>query len=297
MGNVAVGKEPVAPPLPPFVPVRPDRFDLGEIHLAVKVGEAAALNLRLDETAMLDAIAQRKASSFSSVAADAEASYTLFATRQKILTLPAGGLSFASLASRAKLVVGGQPGTPTIEVPVDLGVVDGGEADGGGDAGVGDLGVLTTVVANSNQILADTSLSAPAKLFGVAVASGMAAHQARALVQTQLVQAGGDEQGALSAGLGIITGLDEVGPTVTERVRAANPVEDILSLLLRNRHFEPVRPLEPLRPPIITLPPRQQTHRMKSIVLLGGSRVGAVNNVTTAGVLVVDAAHSIENNL
>jgi hypothetical protein len=33
------------------------------------------------------------------------------------------------------------------------------------------------------------------------------------------------------------------------------------------------------------------------LVIIGGSRVGAVNNVTTAGVHVHDADQSIENNL
>jgi hypothetical protein len=149
-------------------------------------------------------------------------------------------------------------------------------------------------VATSNAILSSTRLNAPAKLFGLAVSSGMPAHQARAFVQSNLLRAGGNQSSALASGLAEITGIDDaVGPTVSERVLAANPVEDLVSLLLRDRTFTPVRP--DLVIPPRTLPPPDP--RRNSIVVIGGSRVAAVGNVTTAGIHVHDAAHSIENNL
>jgi hypothetical protein len=148
-------------------------------------------------------------------------------------------------------------------------------------------------VLTSNAILSSRQLSAPAKLFGLAVSSGMPAHQARALVQSNLVRAGGDQSAALASGLAEITGIaDLTGPTVSDRVLDASPVEDVVSLLLRKRAITPIRPdlIIPIRP----VPPDPRRH---SIVVIGGSRVGVVGNVTTAGVHVHDAAHSVENNV
>jgi hypothetical protein len=126
----------------------------------------------------------------------------------------------------------------------------------------------------------------------MAVSAGLAAHQARALVQSQLARAGGDQTAALAGGLDVLTGVGEIGPTVTERVEAAHPVEDLLALLLRNRRFTPVGPA--LAAPVPAPPPDPRRH---SIVVVGGSRVGATGNVSTAGVHIHDAAQAIENNL
>jgi hypothetical protein len=67
----------------------------------------------------------------------------------------------------------------------------------------------------------------------------------------------------------------------------------MVSLLLRNRTFTPIRP--DLVIPAGPLP--MPDPRRKSIVVIGGSRVAMVGNVTTAGIHVHDAAHSVENNL
>ena len=53
----------------------------------------------------------------------------------------------------------------------------------------------------------------------------------------------------------------------------------------------PAERIKPKRWPTGPYPPSY------SLVVLGGSRVAAVNNVTSAGVLVLDAGQSIENNL
>ncbi|MFB9316984.1 hypothetical protein [Cryptosporangium minutisporangium] len=163
--------------------------------------------------------------------------------------------------------------------------------------------VIERAVLVSNTILTSVELPSAAKLYGMAVSAGLAPHQARALVQTQLVRAGGNQTAALAGGLESLTGVAEVGPTVTEQVEAAHPVEGLLSLLLRNRRFTPVEP--PLTgpsvigpstgPSVIAAPPPDP--KRHSLVVIGGSRVGAVGNVTTAGVHLHDAGQSIENNL
>jgi hypothetical protein len=129
----------------------------------------------------------------------------------------------------------------------------------------------------------------------------MPSHQARALVQSNLLRAGGDQKAALASGLAEITGISDLGgPTVTERVLAANPVEDLVSLLLRNRKITPLPlphfPFPPFPFPPVPQPPLPDPRR-KSIVVLGGSRVVVTGNATTAGVHVHDAAHSVENNV
>jgi hypothetical protein len=280
MGNVAAGAEPPAPPRPPVLPFRPDLREIGDVHLAIKVGAEGALTLKLDQEALMSAIAERKGTSFRNLAEDAEVSFNLFATKHKITSEPEVAGILSSAGPSDLLRIGGDVDAPMLEPA----------------SGAPGPRMLRRAVATSNQILGDKALSGSAKLFGLAVSSGLASHQARALVQAQLVRTGGDEKAALATGLGAITGLQEVGPTVTERLDAASPVEDIVSLLLRNRHFKAVETIDALRP--VPLPPvRPPDPRAHSLVVLGGSRVGALNNVTTAGVLVNDAAQAVENNL
>jgi hypothetical protein len=315
MGNVAAGAEPPTPPRPPFVPLRPELKDLGDLHLAVQVGSQAALTLKLDQQALLGAIEASKNSSFQRVATDAEASFNLFAKQQRLVVEPdvANILSLGAPQALFRLRVG--PAGPLIERPLGAAPAPGGPRlagdgpiDPGGDnpgpanpaganPGPGDSAATVSeelverAVKASNTILANQSLSGAAKLFGMAVSSGLASHQARALVQSELARAGGDHGAALASGLASLTGIGEAGPTVTERIDQANPVEDIIALLLRNRRFTPVEPLHILPLP---LPPSARSH---SLVIIGGSRVGAVSNVTTSGVHVHNAAHSIENNV
>lgn len=333
MGNVAAGAQPATPPRPPFVPVRPDLGRISDVHLAVKVGEEGALTMKLDEEALLSAISEKKGTSFQSLTEDAEASFNVFARRHRIVPGPevAKALSLAGPAALLNIRAG--EGGPIFErreaPPAGRSQPPPGKAKRAQPPGadvvlepahppvgdvvlepahppVGDVvleparppvgdAVVERAVVESNRILGDKGLSGSAKLFGLAVSSGLAPHQAKALVQTQLARTGGDETAALASGLSVITGIEDVGPTVSERVEAASPVEDIVALLLRNRHFTPVRPIEPFRP--VPPRPRPPDARSHSVVILGGSRVGAVNNVTTAGVHVHDAAQAIENNL
>jgi hypothetical protein len=197
-----------------------------------------------------------------------------------------------TFGARDRLIqFGSGPGGPRLERPhinpPDLPGAVGAEAAG---PVVADADVEKAVIL-SNTILANNDLPGSAKLFGMAVSAGLAAHQARALVQSQLTRAGGDQTAALAGGLDVLTGVGEIGPTVTERVERAHPVENLVSMLLRNRRFTPVAPA--LIAPI-AVPPDPRRH---SIVVIGGSRVGVTGNVTTAGVHVHDAAQAVENNV
>lgn len=281
-GNTAAGQEPPAPPAPPVpLDIRPLGPDLGDLHLTVPVGGRASLTLRLDPEAVRTAIDAKRTSAFTAVAEEAETSFGLFTRATDLVVNPdiasvltAGrdtGLSLRRIADRITLA--GPAAAEAADQPDPR---------------------VERAVLTSNAILSSSRLSAPAKLFGLAASSGMPAHQARAFVQGHLLRAGGDQTSALASGLAEITGIDDAGgPTVSERVLAANPVEDMMSLLLRNRTFTPIRP-------DLVIPPRPlpaPDPRRKSIVVIGGSRVAMVGNVTTAGIHVHDAAHSVENNL
>lgn len=283
-GNTVAGDEPAAPAPPPVPPdVRPLGPKFGDLHLQVPVGDRGSLMLRLDPEAVRRAIDVKRISAFTAVAEEAETSFGLFSRASDLVVNPdvasvltAGrisGLSFRRVADGITLSAAAPEAAEAVEALEPR---------------------VERAVLTSNAILSSRQLSAPAKLFGLATSAGMANHQARAFVQSSMLRAGGDEASALASGLAEITGIDDVGgPTVSERVLAANPVEDIVSLLLRNREFSPIRPelVIPSRP--LPLPDA----RLKSIVVIGGSRVAAVGNVTTAGIHVHDAAHSIENNL
>ncbi len=302
-GNTVAGDEPAAPPRPPVpVDLTPLRPGLGELNLSVPVGDRGSLLLRLDPDAVRTAIDAKRSSAFTEVADEAQTGFGLFARAQDLvldpevaavltggtaagLTLRAEGNRIVAAALSRLRPAADAPAGPDARVPeaVSEVVPEAVRVDPRVDRAV-----LTT-----NAILTSRQLSAPAKLFGLATSSGMPAHQARAFVQSNLARAGGDQNAALATGLAEITGIADVGgPTVTERVLAANPVEDVVSLLLRNRAFTPVRP-DLVAPPV----PLAPDPRRSSVVVLGGSRVGVVGNVTTAGVHVHDAAHSAENNV
>ena len=289
-GNTAAGEEAAAPPPPPVpLDIRPLGPNLGDLHLTVPVGDRGSLTLRLDPEAVRTAIDAKRTSAFTAVAEEAETSFGLFSRASDLVLDPdvasvlsggrSAGLSFRRVADRITLTASVAAAAAAPDAPDAAEAVD---------------PRVERAVVTSNAILSSTQLSAPAKLFGLATSAGMPNHQARVFVQSNLLRAGGDESSALASGLAEITGItDAGGPTVSERVLAANPVEDMVSLLLRNRTFTPIRP-DLVIPPLPVPPPDP---RRKSIVVIGGSRVAMVGNVTTAGVHVHDAAHSVENNL
>jgi hypothetical protein len=145
---------------------------------------------------------------------------------------------------------------------------------------------------NANLILSDPDLNGAAKLYGMALLSGQSAFQARQLVQTKLVGAGGVQIAALASGVRALTGMEQTGATVTEQVGQINLMEEIVGLVLGGSSIVDAVEEEPAPAP--APPPDPRDH---SVVIIGGSRVGAINNVTTAGVHVHDAKQSIENNL
>jgi hypothetical protein len=288
-GNTVLGAQPPPPPPPPIRPIRPDLSRPGTLHLAFDVGAGSALTLQLDEAAVLAAIEQHKDTAAQNVVAAAEASFNLFAQQRELEINPAVRQLLASGTAGTFFRLRGGVLEPRLagESPAPEIAPSRAAAPEPVDDQVVRLALVT-----SNTILAAPTLSGAAKLYGIARNAGYTAHQARNLVQTQLVATGGVQEAALVTGLRDLTGVATDEPTVTESIARPNIMEEIVGLVLRNRDLVTLPPLQP-----ILVPPPPPDPRDFSLVILGGSRVGAINNVTTAGVYIHDAAQSIENNL
>jgi hypothetical protein len=286
-GNTVLGAQPPPPPSPPIRPFRPDLSGAGTLHLAFDLGAGSALTLKLDEAAVLAAIEQRKDAAAQEVVVAAEASFNLFAQQRALEINP----------TVRQLLASGAVGT---FFRLRGGVLEARSAEESAAAEITaaraaaaiDEQALQLALVTSNTILASATLSGAAKLYGIARNAGYTAHQARNLVQTHLVATGGVQDATLVAGLHDLTGVATDEPTVTSRVAQPNIMEEIVGLVLRNRDLVALPPPRPQ-----PVPPPPPDPRDFSLVILGGSRVGAINNVTTAGVYIHDAAQSIENNL
>jgi hypothetical protein len=307
-GNNVLGTQPPFPGLPPINPVLPDPVKPGGIHLGLDLGFGAALTLKLDEQAILQAIQKKKETAYQDVAAEAETCYNLFA-KQKELTVDPDAARLIASESAGKLFTlhGGDAGfilkrlslggetAPATET--DSEAAPGTEAaiperlSGGLRINLSDKNI-NLALDNANLILADPDLNGAAKLYGMARLSGQSPNQARLLVQSKLVGAGGVQEAALAAGVRDLTGVAAAEPLIAEKVGKVNLLEEIVGLAIGDLSLG-VPPLEESEPPPEP-PPDPRDH---SMVIIGGSRVGAVNNVTTSGVHIHDAQQSIENNL
>ncbi|OKI51400.1 hypothetical protein [Micromonospora sp. CB01531] len=320
-GNVVLGSQPAIPPPLPLPPIRPKLNQVGDVTLAVAVGPEASVSLPLDAVAMLKALNRPGMTVFATQAAESEVLFGRFARRTAVTEDPRIRELLAAGTAGRLIQLGGGGQSPLVLRPVtrfpiptppnptlpnrprpDLGTAERGAV---GAEAVNDEAVAAAettpqaetvrlLIDTTNKILAAPELDGTAKLFGVATTTGMTTTQARALVQAQLTAAGGDADAALARGLVALTGIEDVAPTATETGGAANLLEDVVGLALRSKLLGTVQ-----TPPIIARPPvpRPVDPATRSLVVLGGSRVGVLNNITTAGVHVQDAVQSIENNL
>lgn len=292
-GNVVLGGQPATPPPLPIPPIRRRLNQVGDLTLAVAVGPEASVSLPLDAVAMLDVLDEPGRTVHASRAAESETLFGRFARRTSVTDDPRiRELLAAGTAGRLIQLGGGgtRPLTlrPVARRPVADTTPEAAAAPGDEDE------TVRLLVDTTNKILAAPELDGAAKLFGVATTTGMTTPQARALVQAQLTAAGGNAEAALARGLVALTGVEDVAPTVAETSAPANLLEDVVGLALRSKLLGTVQ-----TPPIIARPPvpRPVDPSTRSLVVLGGSRVGVMNNITTAGVHVQDAAQSVENNL
>jgi hypothetical protein len=297
-GNVVLGSQPAIPSPPPIPFVRPHLDKVGDLTLAVAVGPEASVSVPLDAVAMLKVLDQPGKTVFADRAAESETLFGRFARRADVTGDPRiRDLLAAGTAGKLIQLGGGGSGPlilrPIISRPV-VAPAAGPEAPPAPVAApTAEEDTVRLLVDTTNKILAAPELDGVAKLFGVATTTGMTTSQARALVQAQLTAAGGDADAALSRGLVALTGVEDVAPTVAGKT-TTTLLEDVVGLALRSKLLGTGQ-----TPPIVARPPvpRPVDPATRSLVVLGGSRVGMVNNITTAGVHVQDAGQTVENNL
>ncbi len=154
-------------------------------------------------------------------------------------------------------------------------------------------GAAATPAAERYNVLLGAPLSDTAKVFGIAETAGLKGAAAEQFVKTQLAASKGDARAALSRAIATVTGVASASePTVRETVTTKTLLEEVVHLALKDKKLAPEE-----ESPTRTPPPPPPNPRDHSLVLIGGGRLSAVNNVTTAGVYVHDADQSLENNL
>lgn len=293
----------------------------GGLHLAIDLGTGTEVKIPLNDDAIRKALDQTRDSGFSKVAEDAEAEFTHFASRSKWTPDPDAVDYFKGTLAMERIGVVSKESAFTLasksrelsEPPADSEeTADAGTSDREVTArpvtasstpeaasprllSEADLGKETAAIESFNLFLDDNALTPATKLYGIYRATGKSELEAKNSVKVHLAANAGDDQGALIDGLRTVTGIETEKPTVKDQIKRASLLEDIVSVAIARPDILEVAPdvFEP-RPRPVEPPPDPRDH---SLVIIGGSRVGAINNVTTAGVHVHNADQSIENNL
>ncbi|MEM0947930.1 MAG: hypothetical protein AAGK37_11020 [Pseudomonadota bacterium] len=262
-GNSLVGRQPAAPPpkpLPPkpgFVapafPVQPG------LSLSLDLGGGSGLSLPLRADALLESFAAAESGVFTDAAGIAEAGFKLYAAENAI-----------------------SPALRVLSASEITGAIVGGRRDVNAGENAPDPGDSQTVLA---KLLGDGTLKDDAKLFGVAKFLQFSDPQARNFVARQLDESGGDAAVALNRGLNVVTGSGEATPAAL--TAAAAPVSIVEKLVALSIGRKPSAAIDAGRFAAVPLkPPPRHEARDRSLVIIGGARVAAVGNATTAGVYI-----------
>ncbi len=309
--NAVLGTVPPPPPPPPLRPRVPDLTKPGDIRLAVDLGSGSALSVKLDNAAVLQEIEKRRDTTFRTTVDTAQTSFEFVAAKSELTTdtSAAAVLKSAVLGDQLKLSDGltgiqlvksvpaerfalaPTPPPPATEAPREAPEATAADSEKGVSV---DLSTEAIALAldSSNKILTHPDLTGSAKLYGIARLTGLSENQAKTIVQSQLVSSSGDEQVALVRGIDALTGVKADQPTVAAAAaKQPNVLEEIVSVALAGKGSlipDEVRPRpRPLPPP----DPRDH-----SLVVIGGSKVGAVGNTTTAGVYIHPGPAIVELN-
>ncbi|MBS0644415.1 MAG: right-handed parallel beta-helix repeat-containing protein [Proteobacteria bacterium] len=281
VGNAAVGSEPVVRPprpvpLPKPLPTRPGAI-AGSVFLTADLGTGSAVSLPLDSKVLLDKIRATQDTSFGTAADTAQANFGRFALRNA-----------AAMEANLTATLARRSGrTLTME---DLAGIDrsrivlrdpASDANTPGAAPSADAAARAAGVSVSagDLIVNSTELAPTDKIFGLARLSGLSDVQANQFVRSQLIAAEGNHAAALAKTVRDLTGVDSTASAAVPAPTASNLLEQMLVLAVADKDIQPV--VDPVRPVII---PRPRGPLQYSIVILGGSRIAAVGNTSTAGV-------------
>lgn len=196
-----------------------------------------------------------------------------------------------------------------------------GQADRPADQGDDFTVVLTRLTEDFGRVLDDATLSPAAKLFGIARSSGLPDTAARAMVSSQLTRNANDQDAALRAGLGTLTGVAAPPPVMPAQGHTALPLlESLLGSVLSDAALDvtpgatlagagltlPGTGIAPgglttpgfgtVPGPVVTgpvanlpdltlpwYPPAPKPPAAHSLVVIGGAQVAVSGNATTAG--------------
>ncbi|MEQ1955830.1 hypothetical protein [Mesorhizobium sp. CN2-181] len=259
--NGLVGDQPAALPPKPLPRPKPIPFPGGTIKpglsLKLDFGEGMGLSLPLQADALLEGLRNGDQHGvYGQSAREAEAKFKVFAAEKTIS--PAVRIVNSNLLR-------GAAGLANADNPPK-------DEDG----------------AALHTVLSDPNLSAGGKLFGVAKFLQFSDTQARTLVARQMYEAGGDGALALERGISVLAGSGDAGAAVVTKAAAPRALfEEMIGATLGTARpssifdygkFAPVPPPQP--------PPARTFARDRSLVIIGGARVAAVGNATSAGVYV-----------
>lgn len=289
-GNTVVGAEPAEPPQAPVRPKPLPGFDKGELQLLVPLDTGAAVSMRLDPALLLAAMQDSDSKDKGFAVAEAQKAYVTYTADLSWSADLTEAMSTARLALRSE--------------PPDSTAGTTGEAAGGrprlrsglrinAAAGTAELGNLSAALSGINAMLG-SDLSPTAKLYSAARLTGQDADAAEKILRDSLTWSKGDGDAALSYGLQQLTGVVADTGQARELLGSKGYIEELLGKTILGKGITPdfgtLKPSKPVQPD----PPDPRDH---SLVVIGGSRVAATGNTTTAGVHIHDASQSIANNL
>jgi hypothetical protein len=310
-GNTITGAEPTTPAIPPLpgpkpLPTPVEPVIPGGLTLGVDLGIGKELKIPLNPEAIRKAIDNSRDIVYGKAANEAETAFKNYTveTKWKAIKIPDtatkdllwqpkdGGIQLKSgiekPVTEKKSVEAAVEAPPDKSAePLEKTVEAMSEQD-------------KAAIDNINLFLKDPVLTPQSKLYGVYIASGRSETEAKTAVRNHMTLANGNGDVALQSGVNAILGVEYTGETRRAAMEARPLLEEILDIAIgRPDILIPTHPTGPIGPigPVKPIPPPPPDPRDHSVVIIGGSRVGAVNNVTTAGVHIHNAGQSIENNL
>ncbi|WP_415835489.1 hypothetical protein, partial [Corallococcus soli] len=278
-GNVVLGAEPVTPPPKPVQP--PWMQPLDSLILQIPVGGGTSLGVPLNQELLLGGLQRRR-----DVASDAFS--TLLA---ELVTAPAPQVGPDGRPTRA---AGRESAAeiPTRAV-VDRATLE--DVRTKLPAGI-DLRIGARTLYGIAEPKDDSPTTALRTLVDRVALHVEKPEDVQGHVRSVLASADGDPKKALQLVDKSVLGIDSAAPTVKQSILNVSVLHEVLADSFYSGAIagpKPVQDATTIAAPPAPPPPDPFAH---SVVILGGSRVAAVGNATTAGVHVQEADSVVELN-
>ncbi len=330
-GNTVAGAEPAAPPKPPTPQPSPDKglLQKGGLHLMFNVGQGSSMTMELDARAVLGAIEFSQDTAYAKASFEGQESWALLNQNQigfsesfslwtQLLRLGAAAPKPAKAAEAEPALMGpgaeerapeevaehpesAEEAQPEVAALAEYmtarkkrGSPTGFYVRTASSKSLSEVANIEGGVVGSDlfDVVLESDMTEVGKLYSLAKVAGYSDEEADQFMVAHLAKAAGDTAGALKKGIASITGVGVESPQVVAQISTTRLMEKVVQTVLRDKKFYPELKVFEALPARVLPDPRDH-----SLVVIGGSRVGAVNNVTTAGVHIHNADQSIENNL